>query len=432
MTAFRTDNPDADAGPIVRLAEIEPAKISATHLASLMELGRQLASIDDRAARHEALCRVLADEQFHAFSVARLSVTRTDGRVAFDVLTLAGSAEAGEPLHVSRSLLAAALDCGQPAMAGNAENSAAAVACPLAASPGRADVLYVTLPPAFANGEWLSLIGLAAQHYVQAEAAWAARRQAEAHAAIEHELAHARRIQMELIPRQVVAPGLEIAIGYEPCRWVGGDYVDVVPSPDGRTLLIVADVCGKGLPAALVSTSLQAIIHTNFPRTAGLADLLAAVNDYLCDRLTEGSFVTLMAGLVDPKANRLSCMSAGHPLPFLLGADGRLSQPQINRHPPLGIVPIRFEADDIELAPGQLLAMFTDGLTDVADANRQMLGAKRLGEFLRNACAQDRAAGIEAIAGSFSAAVDAFRGGGLPTDDRSFLLVRRTESGRPA
>ncbi len=171
------------------------------------------------------------------------------------------------PPYISRRVLAAVQDTREPVLAGNLVSDSATVeltmsrdvmalwvvACPLRVEEQLMNLLYVTLPPDFGSVEWLGLIALAAEVYQQAESAWEARRHAQAHAAIERELEMAHQIQRTFVPKRLEFKALDVALGFEPCRWVGGDYVDIVPMPDGRILLAVADVCGKGLQAALIA-----------------------------------------------------------------------------------------------------------------------------------------------------------------------------------
>src|SRR6185369_11461397 len=158
---------------------------------------------------------------------------------------------------------------GEPVLAGNLVNNPSSgasvdltmsrdvmalwvVACLLRAprpDSDELDALYVTLPPECGSVEWLSLIQLATEVYAQSELAWTARKHAEANFAIERELETARQIQQGLVPKKLDFARLDVTVGFEPCKWVGGDYVDAMLMPDGRILLAVADVCGKGLQA---------------------------------------------------------------------------------------------------------------------------------------------------------------------------------------
>ena len=108
-------------------------------------------------------------------------------------------------------------------------------------------------------------------------------------------MTRANTIQKRLVPRGVVVPGLDFAIGFTPCRWVGGDYVDLIRGPNGQVLLTIADVCGKGLPAALVASSLHMLTHTAMRTSTPLPAIMQNLNIYLCESLSEGTFVSMLA-----------------------------------------------------------------------------------------------------------------------------------------
>ncbi len=341
---------DAAAGRISTLKDVEPPRLAASHLTTLSNLSRDLLATDDPAHRLTALCRLMVGRDFHgrrAYAL-RLSEANPDQSpsplcepqqaedlAGSDPYGPAGSGPGSQGVdpsaYISQGVLRAVRHKGEAVLAGNTGHAGdielsisssilpvSAVAVPLRQEPGWFDILYVTLPPEYGNGEWLALTALAAKQFQQAEDAWTARKRAEAHAAVELELHRAQQIQMRLVPQATAVEGLDLAIGFVPCRWVGGDYVDVVPMKDGRTLLTVADVCGKGLPAALISSSLHTMVHTAIDAGMGLAALMASLNRYLCHTLSSESFVTMVAVAIDPRTGELECVNAGHPPALLL------------------------------------------------------------------------------------------------------------------
>src|SRR5207237_776453 len=113
-------------------------------------------------------------------------------------------------------------------------------------------------------------------------------------------------------------PGLDVAIGFVPCQAVGGDYVDALRMGDGRVLLAVADVCGKGMAAALVASSVYTLVHSGVQARMAFRPLMEHVNRYLCDTLTAGSFVTMFAAAIDPQTGEMEYANAGHPPALVL------------------------------------------------------------------------------------------------------------------
>jgi len=430
---------DEQAGSVTALAQLKAPMVSAAHLSMLLGFGQQLLEMEDPRQRLEWLCRQIIGDEFGGRWAVAMRTQRGDSGPRLLCEPAARPDWQGRTPPVSKSVLRAVQERGQPVLASNlpvgrvdvrlsiAANVLAmsALACPLRADAESMDLLYVILPPEFGTGEWLALVSLAVEQLHQADAVWTARREAQAYAAIESELAQARRIQMRLIPREPKVPGLDLAIGFEPCRWVGGDYVDVVPTPAGRTLLTVADACGKGIQAALVAASVHSLVHAGVRAGLGLGDLMGSMNEHLMEYLPEGSFVTMVAVLVDPASGRLETVNAGHPPALVLESGDRLRWLPAGTHLPLGLAPSAFEAQREQIAAGQMLALFTDGLTDLPCSTGERLGTERLADLLRDAYASQGEGHAAGVAQAMAVRLDAFRGDLLPDDDRTFLLARR-------
>ncbi|MDH3584611.1 MAG: FHA domain-containing protein, partial [Phycisphaerae bacterium] len=224
--------------------QAEPVGIDTTHLATLTEFGNRLTRTPDVIERLQALCRLMVRKDFRAISAVVIRISnrnpKAEPRILVDSPTQFEGA--GSP-HISRGLLTSVLRSRTPAMATNAprrdlgaievsispdQESLTAVACPLRLGENETDLLYATLPPECTGTDWLALAALVAQQYIQAEQVLAAQRQAQQRAAIEMEMAQAQKIQAHLLAAPPQIDGLDVAIGFEPCRWVGGDYVDVL------------------------------------------------------------------------------------------------------------------------------------------------------------------------------------------------------------
>ncbi len=152
---------------------------------------------------------------------------------------------------------------------------------------------------------------------------------------LEKELDRAREMQRRLIPVSPSIPGLDLAIGFEPCRWVGGDYADVVALPDGRAFLTIADVCGKGPQAALVAAGVHGRVHAGLDAGADLAAVMHGVNRYLHGFLPGDSFVTMVAAALDPATGDMEIVNAGHPAPVILDAAGAARELAAGLNPPI-------------------------------------------------------------------------------------------------
>ena len=422
--------------------ELEVARVAASLISRVVEGGRRLLEIEDPEARLKALCEFMVGPELRgkAALAVRLLKGRPDEppRMLCEPAVSAGSPR-GAP-YVSRGMLRALRERGEPVLGSNVARSAdveltvtrdelamSAVACPLRSDEHSMDCLYVLLPPELGTNEWLALTSLAAEEFQKAELVWASRRQAESNAAIEHELEQATEIQMRLIPRDVKIPGLDVAIGFEPCRWVGGDYVDVVPTPDGRVLLTVADVCGKGLQAALVAASLHSMVHVCVGAGVGLQDLMQHLNGHLCGYLPGHSFVTMLAALLDPKTGEMEAANSGHPPAIVLDREGGMRWLQAGANMPLGIGPGDIACHGSRVEPDEMLAMFTDGLTESQTLAHDSTGLEPLA---RQLCALYTSRGVPeaaAVAEGLSVYANKLHGGGMASDDRTFLLARRVE-----
>jgi phosphoserine phosphatase RsbU/P len=198
------------------------------------------------------------------------------------------------------------------------------------------------------------------------------------------ELAEAREIQRWLLPREIPQIlNCEISAVWQPVREVSGDYFDVMKFNDHQTALCIADVMGKGMPAALLMANLQAVMRSFASSTTSPKDLCARINSLICSNVDAGKFITLFYGLVDMNEKRLLYTNAGHNAPVLIHRDGsceRLSEGGTV----LGLIyDGYYSMGEVELRSGDRLVMFTDGLTEARDANDEEFGEERLLNLLR-------------------------------------------------
>jgi serine phosphatase RsbU (regulator of sigma subunit) len=423
------------------LADLQPPRLAASHLSKLMAFGRRLIEVESADQRLRLLCDLMVSADFRGqwVAVLRLKKDAPDEPPRMLCEPAVGPDLADLRPHISRGLLRAALARGEPLLASNlpvgpvdvqlslaaSVQAMSAMVCPLRADAKVLDVLYAILPPQFDASEWLALAALAAEEFGQAEFAWASSRQAQAYARIEADLEQAAGIQKRLIPRDLSAPGLDVAIRFEPCRWIGGDYVDLVPMPDGRTLLAIADVCGKGMQAALVAASVHSLVHASVRTGAGPVALMAVLNEHLAEHLPAGSFVTLLAVAAAPGAEDLEIVNAGHPPAVIVDRAGGIRWTASGTNLPLGLGTDPFQAQAERLAAGEIMAMFTDGVTDLQAARRRRLGTPWIGEQIRSIYAAGGGVAACDVAERLAAEVQRVLAGGLADDDRTFLLARR-------
>jgi sigma-B regulation protein RsbU (phosphoserine phosphatase) len=236
---------------------------------------------------------------------------------------------------------------------------------------------------------------------------------------MEQELDIARNIQQALLPRGFRDfPQLAISGVNYPCHAVGGDYFDVFPMGDDRTAFVVADVAGKGLGAALVTTMLQGSL-TGVGIGADPVLLFQHMNKFLCEHAEVGRYATVFFGIVD-RAGNLEYLNAGHPSPIVLRS-GQVTELFEAGSFPVGLVPeATYRTAYATLEPGDTLVLFSDGVTEASDPDDQMYGVPRLCETL--AGLQDTP--VDQIQKKVVESVESFARGASQADDITLLLVR--------
>jgi sigma-B regulation protein RsbU (phosphoserine phosphatase) len=195
----------------------------------------------------------------------------------------------------------------------------------------------------------------------------------------EDELNRAREIQQALLPKEIPQiEGFELVGTWEPARIVGGDYFDVIRLSEKKLGICIADVVGKGVPAALFMANVQATVRAYASESASPAWLCARVNSVVCANIAAEKFVTLFYGVLDAEQKTMKYTSAGHPRPILKNASGRVTQLD-NGGAVLGVFPNwKYEDSVVQLVPGDRLVLFTDGITEAAKADGEQFGEEGL------------------------------------------------------
>jgi serine phosphatase RsbU (regulator of sigma subunit) len=236
---------------------------------------------------------------------------------------------------------------------------------------------------------------------------------------LEQELSIAREIQQALVPQGLQDfPHLAISGIHRPCHEVGGDYFDVWPLPDGRIALLIADVAGKGLGAALLTTMLQGAL-SGMALGVDPVKVFDHLNRFLCDRAAVGRCATMFFGLLAPDGT-LEFVRAGHPSPLLL-RQGQVSELYSEGSFPIGLVEqASFSSTRIQLQPQDTLVLFTDGITEAEDSERELFGTDRLIDAL----SRHRDSSLGTLQIGILGAVEKFTGGTSQSDDITLLVVR--------
>jgi sigma-B regulation protein RsbU (phosphoserine phosphatase) len=236
---------------------------------------------------------------------------------------------------------------------------------------------------------------------------------------LEQELSIAREIKQASVPQGLQDyPHFSITGMLRPCDEVGGDYFDVFRLPDGRLALLIADVAGKGLGAALVTTMLQGALSG---MTLGVApvNVFNHLNKFLCDRAAVARCATMFFGLLDPDGN-LEFLRAGHPTPLLM-RNGVVSELYSTGSLPIGLSEGEtYGSSHIQLEAGDTLLLYTDGVTEAEDNDRNLFQDVGLKEVF----SQHQHSSLKQLQDGIFSAIERFAGGAKQSDDLTLLVVQ--------
>jgi serine phosphatase RsbU (regulator of sigma subunit) len=246
-------------------------------------------------------------------------------------------------------------------------------------------------------------------------------------ARVAHEMAVGRQIQMALVPRRFPdIDGWSMAAAYEPALEVGGDLYDAfrVRGEPGQLGLIVADVTGKGIPAALLMADVRAVLHAATDSSRGPADALGRVNRILVDERATALMVTAVLLVLDTASGVVRYSGAGHEPALVARAAGGI-EPFEACGVILGLSGrSEYLEQETRLLPGDALVLYTDGITDARDGDRRFYGEERLRDVVLGACGRT----ADEIARAITDDVHAFRGDAEPFDDLTLLVVERART----
>jgi serine phosphatase RsbU (regulator of sigma subunit)/anti-sigma regulatory factor (Ser/Thr protein kinase) len=207
---------------------------------------------------------------------------------------------------------------------------------------------------------------------------------------IAQELRVARVIQQTLLPKEIPAlPGWQMAAHWQPARAVSGDFYDFITFPDGRLAIIVGDVTDKGVPAALVMATTRSILRAAAERLVSPGAVLGQANNNLCPDIPPNMLVTCLYILLDPRTGHVNYANAGHNLPYMRTDQGVIELRA--RGMPLGLMPdMDYEEKEAQIAPGDQMILYSDGLIEAHNVHGEMFGFPRLRELLTHpACSNE-------------------------------------------
>jgi sigma-B regulation protein RsbU (phosphoserine phosphatase) len=271
-------------------------------------------------------------------------------------------------------------------------------------------------------------MGLVAQAAVAFENSWYFREAIE-RKKVEQELALAASIQQNLFPAQLPKMvSLDLAARNRPARTCGGDYYDALPVSGQTHLICVADVSGKGLPASLLMSNMQATMRALLGRIPSLTELATLTNSLLYATTPDNKYITAILVELDPETGKGRYVNAGHQDCLLMRANGEAEWIK-STGTPLGLmapdiieVMAPYQEKSFELQPGDALALFSDGVTEAHDEDDNEFGEERLAEFLRPIRHEPAEALVEKVFDE----LDHFAGSAPQYDDITLFIIKKT------
>jgi sigma-B regulation protein RsbU (phosphoserine phosphatase) len=405
------------------------SKVGVTLLASatLGETLQQIASLVFEAVPAERCCIMMRDE---GSAELKVTVARLRDR----------QGDVGE-IRVSRTIMEEVVGLGRSVLTADAQHDPhlmsstmtlqgirSVLAVPLGVGEKVFGIIYADSPIAegrFTGDHLKVLTTLASVAAIRVENARLMEEQIKRER-LEQELQLASEIQQRFQPTQ--APHVS---GYElqgisfPCYEIGGDYYDFIERADGRMIVTLGDVSGKGTAAALLMSSLHAAVHGQASSHSSLVETIRAVNKYLAENIPSNRFVTLFYAELDPQTGALAFINAGHNPPLIVHAAGTVENLSAGGLP-LGI---RADADYREgrtqLQPSDVLVIYSDGVSEAVNPQGEEFGTDRLYEVVSH----NLSASAAGIRDRIEAALTKWAQGTPAADDITLVIVKRQAAG---
>ncbi len=393
--------------------------LSRPYLKQLNEINSRLSELNSPSALYPEVCKSLAQAPKTVAAVLRLPGNKQELPESPEILAchLGGSAteitaEDMTNLYLSHRVLEAVRYSGNPVMAKSVrtqdadmvltisdEQTPRVVICvPLSAVTDEVDLLYLDTLIEQTTPDTFEFVQAVARQVVHKRKNLVFNQARAERQMLDQQLKLAHEIQAKL------APGVpescfvvDIAVCYKPAMWVGGDYYDVWTLENGKIAFAVGDVSGKGLPAAMIMSNLQAALRTTMTFCSDLATVAEHINRHLCQNLRDDMFVTFFLGLFDPSENKLAYVNAGHIPPLIMNPSEPARKLADAANMPLGIFESPFVTAEETIDPQTSLLVVTDGITEANSPDGQMYEIERLTELMTDSKAPSAKTLIQVI-----------------------------------
>ncbi len=270
---------------------------------------------------------------------------------------------------------------------------------------------------------------LAASFNEMAVAVKRGREEALARERLESELATARKIQERLLPEEMpLITGFEIAGTSLPSQQVGGDYFDFLDIGNGKLGIAIADVSGKGIPAALLMANIQASLHAQAIESGNVADLASKMNNRLVRSTGSNMFATFFYGVLDRTKSTFTSTNAGHNPPLVFRADGNIERLEAGGLI-IGFLPDQeYKQESVSVGPGDTIVLYTDGITEAVGPSEELVsenlfGEQRLIEVVKSCLSLS----VKEIQAAILKAISDHTAGVPQSDDITLVVMKRNE-----
>jgi phosphoserine phosphatase RsbU/P len=412
-------------------AEILESKMSSTRdglLTLISKVGIALLG----STNFEETLQILASLVFEAVPAERCVIMLRDedqpDKLKIAVAKVRGSSEVPEEVRISRTVMEEVAKNGKSVLTSDAQHDPryasqtmallgirSVLAVPLSAGQEVFGLIYADSPTyeaTFTEDHLNILTTLASVASIRVENARLTEERFERER-LEHELKLASEIPQ--------IDGYELQGISFSCYEVGGDYYDFIPRCDGKLLVALGDVSGKGTAAALLMSSLHAAIHAQIAANASLLESINNVNQYLADNTPSNRFVTLFLAELDADSGEMKFINAGHNPPLVARVDGRIEQLASGGFP-LGIIPMaEYEVGQTQLGKGDVLVIYSDGVSEANNPQGEEFGVERLEEVVR----KYQTASAAGLRDKVESALSSFTQTAPAGDDITLVIVKR-------
>lgn len=409
--------------------------VSESRLSQLLELTSRMVGAFERGDLIERAMDICI-ETLHFERGLIVEATGPHGAWQTSVVRNVRRDPSGDELNVSRSILARAIQRGERSIINNSlegdmtqsmveHRIRSAMCVPITWQDQILGAIYgdsIKTGEEYTQEDVDFLAGLAAQIGAALKTSQLVE-QEQRRIQMENDLTIARQIQEGLFPRDIPQPaGLQVMAYNSPGRNVSGDYYDVIPLGPNRVAVVIADVSGNGVAAAMLMANLQAAVRVTLPETDSLANVIGRLNALVCENTVESRFITGLICVIDLDRRTLRYVSAGHYPPYRVTPDGRVETLPLEPGLPLGVEDdAEYPISEISLGPeGCTIFLFTDGVPESLNRQEEFFGLGRIEDLLeRNAEAPPNE-----LVTSFRRTLGEFTGHTLHSDDLTLMAIR--------